>query len=401
MLKKKILLIITGSVSSYKALYLIRLLKQEGVSLNCVMTQSAKHFITPLAVSSLTGRKVYEDLFDLDDEAEMGHINLAKSHDLIIIAPATANFISKSSKGIADDLASSILLATDKPVFFYPAMNINMWNNLIIKDNIRYLKTAGYRVMTPEKGSLACGDEGYGRLTEPIKILSDIKKFFINKDTLPLKGISALVTAGPTVEPIDPVRYISNRSSGIQGYSFAEELTLLGAKVSLITGPTKLEKPRNLAKFIPVETAQEMYNACKRNLPRDLFVSVAAVADWRIKNAYEKKIKKSVLPPTLNLIKNPDILKYVSTHENRPKLVIGFAAETNCLDKNAILKIKNKKCDFLIANSLSDKNPVVGSNINSVSVYNEKGLITKYKKINKKLLSNKILTEVIYPRLCK
>ena len=373
--KKKILLIITGSVSSYKSLYLIRLLKARGADINCVMTESAKKFITPLAVSSLTEKKVYENLFDLDDEAEMGHINLARIHDLIIIAPATANFISKISRGIADDLASSILLATNRKVFFYPAMNINMWNNPIIKDNVKYLKTSGYYVLNPGKGSLACGDVGLGRLTEPEQILSDINNFFLNNNALPLKGISALVTAGPTVEPIDPVRYISNKSSGLQGYSFAEELASLGAKVSLISGPTKLTKPKNLKKFIAVQTAKEMFIACKKNLPKDLFVSVAAVADWSIKNISIKKIKKSSLPPNLNLIENPDILKYVSTHKNRPKFVVGFAAETHYLDKNAQLKLKSKKCDLIVANNLTINRQVFGSDINSVSVYNKKGLI--------------------------
>ncbi len=400
MLKKKILLIITGSVSSYKSLYLLRLLKENYSEINCVLTESAKQFITPLSASALIGKKVYENLFDLDDEAEMGHINLAKIHDLIIVAPATANFISKVSKGIADDLATSILLATNKPVFFYPAMNINMWNNPILKGNVKYLNSIGYNVMNPEKGSLACGDTGQGRLTEPDNILEETNNFFL-QSYLPLKGIKALVTAGPTVEPIDPVRYISNRSSGIQGYSFAEELASLGAKVSLISGPTKLPKPKNISNFISVQTAKEMYNACKKNLPKDLFVSVAAVADWSVKNSCLNKIKKSNFTKSLHLTENPDILKYVSTLVKRPKYVVGFAAETNNLDKNAKIKLKNKNCDLIIANNVSKNNHVLNSDVNSVSVYNKMGLITKYNKMHKRLLSKKIITEVIYPKLCK
>ena len=399
MIKKKILLIITGSVSAYKSLYLIRLLKAEGFELNCVMTQGAKQFITPLLTSSLLGKKVYENLFNLDDEAEMGHINLAKKHDLIIVAPASANFISKVSSGIADDLASSILLATNKKVCFYPSMNINMWNNPIIKENIGYLKKVGYDVLDPDKGRLACGDQGYGRLKDPEKILYDIKSF-IKNTYLPLKGINALVTAGPTYENIDPVRYISNRSSGLQGYSFAEELTILGAKVSLISGPTHLPAPRNLKSFISVQTADEMYKACKKHLPKDLFVSVAAVSDWTIKKPCFDKIKKNSFPSELKLVENPDILKFISTHKKRPKYVVGFAAETNCIEKNAKLKLKNKNCDLIIANNVSNKFKVFGSSTNSVSIYNKKGLIKKYSRLDKNLLSKKILTEIIYPRLC-
>ncbi len=396
---KKVLLIITGSIASYKTLYLIRLLKRENVEVNCVMTESAKKFITPLSVSSLSGRKVYEDIFNLTDEIEMGHIKMAKDNDAIIVAPSSANIISKMANGIADDLATNIILATTKPVFIFPAMNINMWQNSIIKKNINILKGIGHFVFDTVEGNLACGDEGYGRLMEPEIIIEHLKAHFSNIKSTKLKGIKALVTAGPTLEPIDPVRFISNKSSGKQGYSFAQELANLGAEVSLVSGPTDLKKPEKIKKFYQVETAEEMFNACMKNLPKDLFVSVAAVTDWQVKNKAKSKIKKTKSVPSILLKQNPDILKSISTHQKRPKLVVGFAAETNSLINNAKVKIKEKECDILIANNVSEKRKVFGSDINSVDIFDKNGFITKYNKLNKSEISKKVLSEIIYPRL--
>ncbi len=272
---KKILIIITGSIAAYKALLLIRLLKKKGCEVNCILTKAAEKFITPLSVSSLTGNVVYNELFSLTDEVEMGHIKLARMHDAILVVPATANFISKTASGLANDLASTLILASKVPTFFFPAMNINMWENSIIKDNVRKIVKSGKYIIQGSEGDLACGDYGYGRLSEPEEIIKTLESHFINVKPL-FKGIKALVTAGPTQEPIDPVRFISNNSSGIQGYAIARELSNLGAEVSLISGPTNLECPSNIKKLYQVKTATEMYNVCKNNIPRDLFISVAA-----------------------------------------------------------------------------------------------------------------------------
>ncbi len=398
---KRVLVIITGSVASYKALSLIRLFTKSKIEVNCVMTKSAKNFITPLSVSSLSGKKVYENLFNLTDEIEMGHIKLAKQNDAILIVPSTANIISKVANGLADDLATSIILASRKPVFFYPAMNVNMWNNKIIKKNIITLKNHGYIVADTDEGQLACGDEGNGRLIEPEFIFENIINYFDSQPNLKLKGIKALVTAGPTIEPIDPVRYISNKSSGKQGYSFAEELANLGADVSLISGPTNLPKPKNVNNFYQVETAEEMFNACAKKIPKDLFISVAAVTDWSVKNQSLKKIKKTNFNPSIKLKENKDILKFVSLHQKRPKLVVGFAAETNSIKKNAREKLKEKNCDILIANNISKKNVVFGSETNSVNIFDKTGFVAKYIKLRKNDISKKILKDIICPRLAQ
>tara|TARA_A100001011_G_scaffold397516_1_gene498749 strand:+ start:409 stop:1605 length:1197 start_codon:yes stop_codon:yes gene_type:complete len=393
---KKILIIITGSIAAYKTLFLIRLLKENKAEVNVVITDSAKKFITPLSISALSGNKVYENLFNLTDENEMGHIRLAKENDLILVAPASANFISKIACGMADDLASTILLASSTKTIIIPAMNVNMYKNNIIQENIKYLEKTGYSFIFGESGDLACGDYGKGRMAEPEHILELVSNSFSN--LLLFKGIHALVTAGPTQEPIDPVRFLSNNSSGIQGYLIAEELAKSGARVSLVSGPTNLKIPNKIHDFIKVKTAQEMYKACISKIPRDLFISVAAVTDWKAK-ANNNKIKKTDSPPKINFLNNPDILKAVSLHKKRPRLVVGFAAETENLIKNAIKKLKQKKCDLIIANNVRKKDNVFGGKYNSVNIVNAKGSFLKLSKMSKSDLSKKILKEAIYPLL--
>tara|TARA_B100000700_G_scaffold324193_1_gene429703 strand:+ start:13 stop:1263 length:1251 start_codon:yes stop_codon:yes gene_type:complete len=400
MKKKKILLIITGSIASYKALTLIRLLKNINISLNCILTKSAEKFITPLSVSSLTGNKVYSDLFSLDDEMEMGHIKLAKENDLVIVAPASANFISKAANGLADDLASTALLASKSPTFIFPAMNGNMLNNPFIKKNIKKLEDAGYKVFDTENGELACGDLGYGRMQEPDEIVKVIQKFILKKKEI-FKGINALVTAGPTQEPIDPVRYISNQSSGKQGYAIAEQLADMGANVCLISGPTNIEQPDNIKNFFKVKTAEQMFKMCLKNIPSDLFISVAAVADWKVQNYNKNKLKKSESNISFKLTENKDILKFISTHNKRPKLVVGFAAETKDIKKNSILKLKRKKCDLIVANDVSLNSDVIGGDKNSVHIYNNSNCLAKYINMDKSELSSRMLVDVIHPLLEK
>ena len=399
MKKIKILLIITGSIASYKSLSLIRMLKSLDISLNCVLTKSAEKFVTPLSVSSLLDKKVFCDLFSLEDEMNMGHIKLAKESDLVLVAPASANFISKIAHGIADDLASCTISATTSPIFLFPAMNSNMLNNYFTKNNFKLIEKAGIKIFNTESGSLACGDLGYGRMKEPEEIIKIIKEFFFKKKIF--KGINALVTAGPTQELIDPVRYISNHSSGKQGYAIAEQLANMGANVCLVSGPTAISQPNNVKKFFRVKTADQMFEVCSKNIPSDLFISVAAVADWKVKNYSKNKIKKLDSNISFKLSENKDILKFISTHNKRPKLVIGFAAETKDIKKNSILKLKRKKCDLIVANDVSlDKN-VLGGNKNTVHIFNNTECLAKYTNMNKSILSNKMLREVIYPLLEK
>ena len=395
-MQKKILIVITGSIAAYKALYLIRELKEKNFFINVILTKSAKKFVTPLSVSSLLEKKVYENLFDLTEETEMGHIKLAKIHDLIIVMPASANFIAKISHGYADDLATTVLLASKTKILFVPAMNINMFTNTITQKNIKLLQKLGYDFIFGKEGKLACGDYGLGRMAEPKEIIKYLDIIF--SKTKPLNGIEALVTAGPTKEPIDPVRFISNKSSGIQGYLIAEELAKNGANVCLISGPTDLSTPSNLSNFIRVETAEEMLKACLKKIPKDLFISVAAVTDWKV-NYNKHKMKKGANIPTLKLLENPDILRSISVHKKRPKLVVGFAAETEHLTQNAMKKIKQKKCDYIIANNVAKDKEVFGGNMNEVAIMNTKGTFLRLKKMDKKKLAKKIIKEVILPCL--
>ena len=370
--EKKILLIICGGISAYKSLELIRLLKKRGAKIKTILTKSAKEFVTPLSVSSLSQEKVYDDLFNVENESEMDHISLSRWSNVILVAPATANTISKLSTGSSDDLASTVMLAADKEIFLTPAMNIRMWEHPSTKENLKKLKNYGYKIIGPEIGDMACGEFGEGKMTEPHEIIKKIEDYFLNLNKN--KKLKALVTAGPTREYIDPVRFISNKSSGKQGFELAKSLSKKGFETTLISGPPnqKVEKDIN---FIKIATADQMFKATQNNLPSDVAIFSAAVADFKIKEQEEKKIKKEDYLK-LNLEKNIDILSYVSNHNSlRPKLVIGFAAETHELKNYAKKKLSEKNCDWIIANNISDKTIGFESNLNEVTIFykNNKG----------------------------
>jgi phosphopantothenoylcysteine decarboxylase/phosphopantothenate--cysteine ligase len=350
---KKILLIISGSIAAVKSHDLIRRLRDNGHEVTCVLTHSGEKFVTPLSLSSLSGNKTYTNMFSLDDEVEMGHIQLSRAADLVLVAPASANILAKMGNGLCDDLASTLLLATDKQVMVAPAMNVRMWEHPATVRNVKQIRKDGIRVITPGKGKLACGEEGEGRMAEPEQIVSIIEAYFEGlPEGLPLKGKKALVTSGPTVEAIDPVRYIANRSSGKQGYAIAEMLASFGAEVTLVSGPTQLTKPAGV-KFVQVESAREMLDSCMKMLPVDIAVCAAAVADWRASEFSDEKIKKGDDDQTFTFMENPDILECISHDSRRPELVIGFAAETGDLEKNAVEKRDRKGCDWILANDVS------------------------------------------------
>ena len=363
---KKILFIICGGVSAYKSLELIRLFKKNNAEIKTILTQSAKEFLTPLSITSLSKGKVYDDLFNVENEMEMDHIALSRWADVILVAPTTANTISKLSHGASEDLASTVILASNKQVFLVPAMNVRMWEHQSTKDNIKTLKRYGYKFIGPIIGDMACGEYGEGKMTEPKDIFEKIYSFLSNQ--IKNKKIKALVTAGPTNEYIDPVRFITNKSSGKQGYEIAKALSKRGFDTTLISGPTNLNVEDNI-NLIKVETAEEMFKATQKNLPTDIAIFSAAVADYKINRQSENKIKKQP-KMTLDLEENIDILNYISNHNSmRPKLVIGFAAETNNLNKNAVLKLKNKNCDWIIANDISRKDIGFDSDYNEVTIY--------------------------------
>ena len=363
---KKILLIICGGISAYKSLELIRLFKKQGSEIKTILTKSAKEFVTPLSVASLTQEKVYDDLFNAENEAEMDHISLSRWADLILVAPATANTISKLSVGSSDDLASTVILASDKDIFLVPAMNVRMWEHPSTRENLNKLRSFGYKVIGPEIGDMACGEFGEGKMTEPKSIIEEINIYF-NSVTNNNK-FKALITAGPTNEYIDPVRFITNKSSGKQGYALANAFAKKGFRTTLISGPTNLPIGENI-NLIKVETAQEMLQATKKNLPADVAIFSAAVADFKVKEIKSEKIKKNE-NLNLELEKNIDILNYVSKHNSlRPKLVIGFAAETNEIETNAKKKLVEKNCDWVVANDVSNKSIGFDSDFNEVSIF--------------------------------
>ncbi len=372
---KSILLIIGGGVAAYKSLELIRDLAKRGIKTRAILTRAGAEFITPLSVSSLSGEKCYTDLFDLTDEAEMGHIELSRSADLVVVAPATADLMAKLANGLANDLASTALLATDKPVMIAPAMNVRMWEHAATQRNLDTLKNDGVIMVGPEKGEMACGEFGPGRMAEPAAIADEIEAYFLQDATGPLAGKRVLVTAGPTVEPIDPVRYIANRSSGKQGYAIAAALRNLGAGVTLVTGPTH-EKPPAGVNTMRVDTAREMMEASQGALPVDCAVCCAAVADYRPAIETTHKIKKERGGLTdLPLTENPDILKTISQmKDGRPRLVIGFAAETDDVLGHAEAKMARKGCDWIVANDVSPgEHCAMGGERNSVILITEKG----------------------------
>ncbi len=372
---KRILLIIGGGIAAYKSLELIRLLAKDGIGTRAILTKAGAEFVTPLSVSALSGEKVFQDLFDLTDEAEMGHIELSRSADLVVVCPATADLLAKAANGLANDLASTTLLATDKRVLMVPAMNVRMWEHAATRRNVAQLEADGVHVMTPDVGPMACGEFGPGRLPEPERIAAAIRRLLLAPQGAgPLAGRRAVVTAGPTREPLDPVRFISNHSSGKQGYAIAEALARLGADVRLVTGPTSLAIPDGV-KGVKVETAVEMHDAVKAQLPADIFVSVAAVADWRPATRAQTKLKLkggAEAGVALQLVENPDILKRIaSKKKDRPQLVVGFAAETNDVEAHAKAKLVRKGCDWIIANDVSGD--VMGGADNEVLLVTRKG----------------------------
>jgi phosphopantothenoylcysteine decarboxylase/phosphopantothenate--cysteine ligase len=363
---KHILLIISGGIAAYKSLDLIRRLKERGAEVRCILTSGGARFITPLSVASLSGEKVHTDLFSLTDELEMGHIRLARDPDLIIIAPASANLLAKLANGLADCLAGAVLLATDRPIIIAPAMNKMMWEHPATRENMARLEARGVKRIGPIAGGLACGESGEGRLAEPLEIVAAIEEHF--HDNAPLSGRRALVTSGPTWEPIDPVRYLANRSSGKQGHAIAAALTRLGAETVLVTGPSHEPDPAG-ARVIHIESASEMLKACESELPVDVAVLAAAVADWRIARPSARKLKKTgtVKPAQLDLEENPDILRRICEAGNRrPRLVVGFAAETEQVVENAQAKRKAKGCDWICANDVSPGSGVFGGKTNTV-----------------------------------
>ena len=370
---KRILLVVTGGIAAFKALELVRLIKANGINVRVVLTGSGSKFVTPLSIQALTEDKVYTELFSLTDESEMGHIQLSRDADLILVAPATANILAKMRAGISDDLASTVLLATDKPVLVAPSMNVRMWEHAATQDNIGVLIKRGVEVLGPDVGAMACGEFGAGRMCEPAEIVQHVLSFLsLNKS---LEGKTALVTSGPTLEPIDPVRFISNRSSGKQGYAIASALSKHGAKTTLVTGPTNLRDPLGV-KVIKIETAADMLQACLDSLPADIAICAAAVADWHVVNNSEQKIKKRDTGSVsiLELNENPDILKTLSQLDsNRPDLVVGFAAETENLLNNAVKKRKNKGCDWILANDVSESTGTFGGENNLVHLITDKG----------------------------
>ena len=389
---KKILLIVSGGIAAYRSLDLIREIKRRGDDVTCVLTKSATKFVQPLSFASLSQNKVYTDLFDIENESKIGHIKLSRDADLIVLAPATANILAKMVHGVSDSLATSILLANNKPLLIAPSMNVKMWNNPATIENIKSLKNNGHIFVGPDDGEMACGEVGSGKMSKVEEIYKEIS-YLIN--SAPLKGKKALVTSGPTIEPIDPVRFISNRSSGKQGHAIASLLSKLGAETHLITGPVNIPYPDNV-RVTEINTANEMLNACMSSLPVDISIFAAAVSDWKVVNQSSKKIKKSKNKNNdMNILleQNPDILKTISeNNKNRPELVVGFTLETENLIKSARSKMIKKSCDWIIANNhIQNNESVFDNNMNEVSFLTNNheenwGLISK-KNVAEKLCS--------------
>ncbi|MFZ5717985.1 MAG: bifunctional phosphopantothenoylcysteine decarboxylase/phosphopantothenate--cysteine ligase CoaBC [Pseudomonadota bacterium] len=373
MSEQRILLIVGGGIAAYKALELTRLARKAGIAVRPILTRAGAQFVTPLSLSALAEDRVYSELFDLTDEAEMGHIELSRSADLVVVAPATADLMAKAANGLAGDLASTTLLATDKPVLMAPAMNVRMWEHPATQRNLRQLQADGVLFVGPDEGAMACGEYGPGRMAEPPAILEAIQAALAGVAARPLAGKRAVVTAGPTAEPIDPVRLITNRSSGKQGYAIAGALAALGAEVTLVSGPTALAAPTGVRR-VDVETAREMLAACEAALPADIAICVAAVADWRPESLNGQKIKKGAGgPPTISLVENPDILATLSKAAKRPRLVVGFAAETNDVEAHAKAKLDRKGCDWIVANDVSVEG-TMGGDENAVAIVSKGGI---------------------------
>ena len=389
MSEKRILLIVGGGIAAYKALELTRLLRKAGVGVRPILTQAGAQFVTPLSLAALSEDKVYSELFSLTDEAEMGHIELSRSADLVVVVPATADLMAKAANGHANDLASTTLLATDKPVLMAPAMNVRMWEHAATRRNLATLKGDGVLFVGPDEGAMACGEFGFGRMAEPAVIFEAIMAALAGPAARPLAGKRAIVTAGPTAEPIDPVRLLVDRSSGKLGFAIAEALADLGAEVTLVAGPVSVPTPVGVTR-VDVETARQMLAACEAALPADIAVCVAAVSDWRPETAAGTKMKKGADgPPTISLVENPDILATLSqAGARRPKLVVGFAAETNDVETYAQAKLARKGCDWIVANDVSIAG-TMGGDDNAVAIVSGKG-IERWDRVAKTEVARKL-----------
>lgn len=403
MAQRRILLIVSGGIAAYKSLELIRRLREHAIDVRCVLTEGGAQFVTPLSLAALSENPVHTDLFSLTDETEMGHIQLSRQADLLVVAPASADLLAKMANGFANDLATTVLLATDKPILVAPAMNVRMWNNPATQANIGTLQNRGIGIIGPEEGPMACGEYGPGRLSTTEEILKAIlghldatpKTVMESKQPL-LSGVSVLVTSGPTHEPIDPVRYIANRSSGKQGHAIAAALVDQGATVTLVSGPTHQPTPVGV-KYVPVETAHEMMEACQDSMPVDVAVFAAAVADWRVENKPNQKIKKKegAAPPTLTMTLNPDILQTISTLKSgRPKLVIGFAAETEKVVDQAKEKRRCKGCDWILANDVSPATGTFGGDHNKIHFINHNDVVETWPMASKASIAAKLSDQI-------
>ncbi len=389
---KKILIIIGGGIAAYKSLDLIRLLKKNKANIKTILTRSGKEFVTPLSLTTLTGTKTFENIFDIETEAEIDHIALSRWADIIIVMPTTANFMSKLSIGKAEDLASTVLLAADKDILLVPAMNVRMWLHKATQTNLKILQDFGYLFVGPEKGEMACGEFGEGKMSSPRQIFTYLKNYFDKKNIVKDKNLKALVTTGPTREYIDPVRYISNESSGKQGYEIAIALNKLGVKTTLIAGPSRFSAPRGII-VKKITSAEEMLNEVKKTLPVDIAVCAAAVTDFKVTEKSKQKIKKDKLDfKSINFIRSNDILEFLSkNNKNRPRVVAGFSAETENLIKNSTNKMKNKNCDLIFANNVSNKGVGFNSDYNKISVIDQRGNIKIIPKNKKSFIANKIV----------
>jgi len=396
---KKILIIVGGGIAAYKTLDLIRLLKKNGAEIKTILTKSGKEFVTSLSITTLTGTKTFENLFDKELEEEIDHIGLSRWADIIIVMPTTANFMSKLTSGKAEDLATTVILAADKDILLVPAMNVRMWLHKATQKNLEVLQDYGYLFVGPEKGEMACGEFGEGKMSSPRQIFFFLKNYFHKKNIVKDKNLKALVTTGPTREYLDPIRYISNESSGKQGYEIALALDKLGIKTTLIAGPSTFVIPRNI-KVKKITSADEMLSEVKKTLPVDLAVCAAAVADFKPIQKNKNKLKKDKLNfESINFIKNNDILEFISkNNKSRPRIVAGFSAETHDVLRNSIKKLKNKHCDFIFANDVSKKDIGFNSDFNKVSVIDKTGKIKSIKKNKKSLIAN-IIAQILLDKL--
>ena len=388
---KKVLLIVTGGIASYKSLDLIRRLQDNASNVECILTKNAENFVNVLSFESLLGKKIHSNLFSLDQESNMNHIMLANNSDVIVVVPCTANFLSKMSNGIADDLATNVLLASNKIKVIAPAMNTTMWENKIVRKNIFNLKQLGIHILSPYSGKLACKSKGVGKLMEINQIVENLNLIFSPKS---LSGLKAIVTAGPSVEKIDPVRFLSNFSSGQQGYEIADSLNKFGAETTLISGPTILEPPEGV-KFIKVESGKDFFESAKKNLPCDIFISVAAISDWYVKKVSKNKIKKKIIEKfdTIDFSLNEDVLKYISSHKLKPRLVVGFSAETENLIKNTKNKLNEKGCDWMLGNEITENN-AFSSDKNKIFFFDDKK-VSEWPKMKKNMVALKLTKKIV------